>query len=99
MRFLLDAEQRAFASSLDAMLASADTPSAVRAWADGDHAPGRVLWSRLAEAGVFALAVPEVYEGWACFRWNWRSLLWSWAGTRFRVRWWRRWPPPYCWAS
>ena len=63
MRFLLDAEQRAFASSLDAMLASADTPSAVRSWADGDHAPGRVLWSRLAEAGVFALAVPETYEG------------------------------------
>ncbi|MFI0963433.1 acyl-CoA dehydrogenase family protein [Streptomyces sp. NPDC021080] len=63
MRFLLDAEQRAFAASLDAMLASADTPSAVRAWADGDHAPGRVLWSRLAEAGVFALAVPEAYEG------------------------------------
>ncbi|MEU9140227.1 acyl-CoA dehydrogenase family protein [Streptomyces sp. NPDC048404] len=63
MRFLLDAEQRAFAASLDAMLASADTPSAVRAWADGDHAPGRVLWSRLAEAGVFAPAVPEAYEG------------------------------------
>ncbi|MET9900540.1 acyl-CoA dehydrogenase family protein [Streptomyces sp. NPDC006446] len=63
MRFLLDAEQRAFAASLDAMLASADTPSAVRAWATGDHAPGRSLWSRLAEAGVFALAVPEAYEG------------------------------------
>ncbi|KAB1988105.1 acyl-CoA dehydrogenase family protein [Streptomyces triticiradicis] len=63
MRFLLDAEQRAFAASLDAMLAAADTPSAVRAWADGDHAPGRALWSRLAEAGVFALAVPEAYEG------------------------------------
>ncbi|MFE2536096.1 acyl-CoA dehydrogenase family protein [Streptomyces sp. NPDC059371] len=63
MRFLLDAEQRAFAASLDAMLAAADTPSAVRAWAGGDHAPGRALWSRLAEAGVFALAVPEAYEG------------------------------------
>ncbi|WP_406371036.1 acyl-CoA/acyl-ACP dehydrogenase [Streptomyces sp. NBC_00647] len=63
MRFLLDAEQRAFAASLDAMLTSADTPSAVRAWAAGDHAPGRALWSRLAEAGVFALAVPEAYEG------------------------------------
>ncbi|MER5471569.1 acyl-CoA dehydrogenase family protein [Streptomyces sp. NPDC002685] len=63
MRFLLDAEQRAFAASLDAMLTSADTPSAVRAWATGDHAPGRALWSRLAEAGVFALAVPEAYEG------------------------------------
>jgi alkylation response protein AidB-like acyl-CoA dehydrogenase len=63
MRFLLDAEQRAFAASLDAMLTSSDTPSAVRAWAGGRHAPGRVLWSRLAEAGVFALAVPEGYEG------------------------------------
>ncbi|MFE4702977.1 acyl-CoA dehydrogenase family protein [Streptomyces sp. NPDC056738] len=63
MRFLLDAEQRAFAASLDAMLAAADTPSVVRAWAGGDHAPGRALWSRLAEAGVFALAVPEAYEG------------------------------------
>ncbi|MET8098772.1 acyl-CoA dehydrogenase family protein [Streptomyces sp. NPDC005236] len=63
MRFLLDAEQRAFAASLDAMLTSADTPSIVRAWAGGDHAPGRALWSRLADAGVFALAVPEAYEG------------------------------------
>jgi alkylation response protein AidB-like acyl-CoA dehydrogenase len=63
MRFLLDTEQRAFARSLDAMLTSADTPSAVRAWATGDHTPGRALWSRLADAGVFALAVPETYEG------------------------------------
>ncbi|MEV6018157.1 acyl-CoA dehydrogenase family protein [Streptomyces sp. NPDC051997] len=63
MRFLLDAEQRAFAASLDAMLGSSDTPSAVRAWALGDPGPGRALWSRLAEAGVFALAVPEEYEG------------------------------------
>ncbi|MEV6196445.1 acyl-CoA dehydrogenase family protein [Streptomyces sp. NPDC051920] len=63
MRFLLDPEQRAFAASLDAMLTAADTPSAVRAWAGGDRAPGRALWSRLAEAGVFALAVPEEYEG------------------------------------
>ncbi|MGW1532047.1 acyl-CoA dehydrogenase family protein [Streptomyces aureus] len=63
MRFLLDTEQRAFAASLDAMLGSADTPAAVRAWAGGDHVPGRALWSRLAEAGVFALAVPEAYEG------------------------------------
>lgn len=63
MRFLLDDEQRAFAASLDAMLSAADTPSAVRARADGDPAPGRALWSRLADAGVFALAVPEAYEG------------------------------------
>lgn len=63
MRFLLDDEQREFACSLDAMLTASDTPGAVRAWAAGDTAPGRALWSRLAEAGVFALAVPEPYEG------------------------------------
>ncbi|GGN69297.1 hypothetical protein GCM10011579_043490 [Streptomyces albiflavescens] len=63
MRFLLDTEQRAFAASLDAMLTSADTPAAVRAWAAGDHDPGRALWARLADAGVFALAIPEAYEG------------------------------------
>ncbi|MEU8791829.1 acyl-CoA dehydrogenase family protein [Streptomyces sp. NPDC048643] len=63
MRFLLDDEQRAFAASLNAMLSAADTPTAVRAWAEGDLAPGSALWSRLAEAGVFALAVPEAYEG------------------------------------
>ncbi|MER5736995.1 acyl-CoA dehydrogenase family protein [Streptomyces sp. NPDC002262] len=63
MRFLLDDEQREFARTLDAMLSAADTPRAVRAWAAGDRAPGLALWSRIAEAGVFALAVPEAYEG------------------------------------
>ncbi|MDJ0461250.1 acyl-CoA dehydrogenase family protein [Streptomyces sp. H27-C3] len=63
MRFLLTDEQREFARSLDTMLSAADTPAAVRAWAGGDHAPGRALWSRLADAGVFALAVPEEHEG------------------------------------
>ncbi|MFI7411667.1 acyl-CoA dehydrogenase family protein [Streptomyces sp. NPDC049627] len=63
MRFLLDAEQRAFAGSLDAMLTAADTPAAVRDWSRGEHARGRALWSRIADAGVFALAVPEAYEG------------------------------------
>ncbi|MDH2389965.1 acyl-CoA/acyl-ACP dehydrogenase [Streptomyces sp. HNM0663] len=63
MRFLLTGEQTAFARSLDAMLTAADTPGTVRAWAAGDFAAGRMLWSRLAEAGVFALAVPEAYEG------------------------------------
>ncbi|WP_409060765.1 acyl-CoA dehydrogenase family protein [Streptomyces sp. SYP-A7185] len=63
MRFLLDAERRAFARSLDAMLTAADTPAAARAWASGDHGPGRALWGRLADAGVFALAVPEEFEG------------------------------------
>ncbi|WP_267241290.1 acyl-CoA dehydrogenase family protein [Streptomyces sp. PR69] len=63
MRFLLTGEQSAFARSLDAMLTAADTPKTVRAWAAGDFAPGRTLWSRLAEAGVLALAVPEAYGG------------------------------------
>ncbi|MFI1399183.1 acyl-CoA dehydrogenase family protein [Streptomyces sp. NPDC020681] len=63
MRFLLDDEQEAFARSLDTMLSASDVPSAARAWASGDHAPGLAVWSRLAEAGVFALAVPETYEG------------------------------------
>ncbi|GAP45724.1 acyl-CoA dehydrogenase family protein [Streptomyces azureus] len=63
MRFLLDAEQHAFAASLDALLTAADTPAVVRDWSQGDHASGRALWSRLAEAGVLALAVPERYEG------------------------------------
>ncbi|QWB26249.1 MULTISPECIES: acyl-CoA dehydrogenase family protein [Streptomyces] len=63
MRFLLDPEQRAFAASLDALLTAAGTPAVVREWSRGEHASGRALWSRVAEAGVFALAVPEAYEG------------------------------------
>ncbi|MET7682286.1 acyl-CoA dehydrogenase [Streptomyces sp. NPDC005423] len=63
MRFLLDAEQRAFAASLDAMLTAAGTPAVVREWSRGEHGSGRALWRRIAAAGVFALAVPEAYEG------------------------------------
>ncbi|MEU4927605.1 acyl-CoA dehydrogenase family protein [Streptomyces yokosukanensis] len=63
MRFLPDAEQRAFTASLHAMLSAADTPAVVRDWSRGDHASGRALWSRIAEAGVFGLAVPQEYGG------------------------------------
>ncbi|WSQ08379.1 acyl-CoA/acyl-ACP dehydrogenase [Streptomyces sp. NBC_01231] len=63
MRFLPSTEQRAFADSLTALLTAADTPSVVRDWSRGDQTGGRALWSRLTEAGVFALAVPEGYEG------------------------------------
>ncbi len=63
MRFLLDPEQRAFAASLDAMLTAADTPGTAREWGRGEHTRGRALWARIADAGVFALAVPEAYEG------------------------------------
>ncbi|GHD97770.1 acyl-CoA dehydrogenase family protein [Streptomyces alanosinicus] len=63
MRFLPDAEQRAFTESLHAMLSAADTPAVIRDWSEGDHARGRALWRRIAEAGVFGLAVPEEYGG------------------------------------
>ncbi|WP_098897958.1 acyl-CoA dehydrogenase family protein [Streptomyces sp. st77] len=63
MRFLLTDEQREFGRSLDALLTAADTPAVLRAWAAGDHGPGRALWGRLADAGVFALTVPEAYGG------------------------------------
>ncbi|MEV0599967.1 acyl-CoA dehydrogenase family protein [Streptomyces sp. NPDC050315] len=63
MRFLLDDAQREFTRSLDALLTAADTPAVSRAWAGGDTGPGRRLWTRLADLGVFALAVPEAYEG------------------------------------
>ncbi|MFD0423842.1 acyl-CoA dehydrogenase family protein [Streptomyces parvus] len=63
MPFLLTDEQREFGRSLDALLTAADTPAVLRAWASGDHGPGRALWGRLADAGVFALAVPEAYGG------------------------------------
>ncbi|MFF7876528.1 acyl-CoA dehydrogenase family protein [Streptomyces californicus] len=63
MRFVLTDEQREFARSLDALLRAADAPGVLRAWAAGDHGPGRALWRRLGDAGVFALAVPEAYGG------------------------------------
>jgi alkylation response protein AidB-like acyl-CoA dehydrogenase len=56
VKFILDADQRDFASSLDALLASSDTVAVARAWAEGDSAPGLKLWARLAEQGVLSLA-------------------------------------------
>ena len=63
MNFELDDQQRDFAASIDAALAAADVPGAVRAWALGDTAPGRKLWAQLADLGVTALAVPERHDG------------------------------------
>ncbi|WP_129292651.1 acyl-CoA dehydrogenase family protein [Streptomyces lydicus] len=63
MRFLATAEQREFARTLDALLGACGTPAVARAWAAGEHKPGRELWARIAAAGVFALAVPERHGG------------------------------------
>jgi alkylation response protein AidB-like acyl-CoA dehydrogenase len=63
VRFDLDQQQRDFAASIDAALGAADVPNAVRAWADGDTAPGRKVWAQVAELGVTALAVPEQFDG------------------------------------
>ncbi|WP_411106056.1 acyl-CoA dehydrogenase family protein [Streptomyces sp. cmx-4-9] len=63
MRFLPTEEQSDFTRALRSLLAAADVPAAVRAWADGDRVPGRALWSKLAGTGLPALAVPEAYDG------------------------------------
>src|SRR4029079_10430767 len=63
MKFDLDEQQRDFAASIDAALAAADLPAAVRACAAGDTAPGRKVWAQLADLGVTALAVAEKYDG------------------------------------
>ncbi|MFE3548485.1 acyl-CoA dehydrogenase family protein [Streptomyces kronopolitis] len=63
MRFLPSTEQREFARALDGLLTASDTPAVARAWAAGDHKPGRALWARLAEAGIFGLAVCARHGG------------------------------------
>ncbi|ORX02389.1 acyl-CoA dehydrogenase family protein [Mycolicibacillus trivialis] len=63
MKFDLDAHQRDFAASIDAALGAADVPTAVRAWGEGDTAPGLAVWERLAELGVTALMIPEEHDG------------------------------------
>jgi hypothetical protein len=63
VKFALDEQQRDFAASIDAALSAADLPGAIRAWADGDVAPGRKVWEQLADLGVTALVVPEKFDG------------------------------------
>jgi alkylation response protein AidB-like acyl-CoA dehydrogenase len=63
VNFEIDEQQRDFASSIDAALGAANVPAAVRAWADGDTAPGRKVWNQLAELGVTALLVAEKFDG------------------------------------
>ncbi|MCO6005079.1 acyl-CoA/acyl-ACP dehydrogenase [Actinoallomurus purpureus] len=61
MKFVLDAEQRLFGETLHKLLTETGTPALIRRWAAGDR--DRTLWTALAEAGVFTLAVPERHDG------------------------------------
>ena len=63
MRFTLDTEQRDFAASIDAALAGADVPGAVRAWNNGDAGAAHAVWMRLRDLGITALAVAEESGG------------------------------------
>ncbi|MBZ5736264.1 acyl-CoA dehydrogenase [Nocardioides sp. TRM66260-LWL] len=56
MHFVHTTDQRDLATSLEALLAGADTVAVARAWADGDLGPGLALWRRLADQGVSMLA-------------------------------------------
>lgn len=59
MKFTLDDDHLAYASSLDALLSASDTPRVARAWAAGDHEPGLKLWGRLFDLGVTSLAAED----------------------------------------
>ncbi|GAA4558432.1 acyl-CoA dehydrogenase family protein [Planotetraspora kaengkrachanensis] len=63
MRFVLDAEQRLFAETLDKLLTEGSAAVVAREWAAGRPEPGLALWRSLAGAGVLALAVPESAGG------------------------------------
>jgi alkylation response protein AidB-like acyl-CoA dehydrogenase len=63
MKFELTSDQRDFATTLDALLTSANTPAATRTWGEGDHAAGLALWKKLADLGVPALLVPDADGG------------------------------------
>ncbi|WP_182908495.1 acyl-CoA dehydrogenase family protein [Microbispora sp. H13382] len=63
MRFVLDAEQRLFGETLGKLLTEAAVPGVVRDWATGRRERGLALWRSLADAGVFAVAVPESAGG------------------------------------
>lgn len=63
MRFAVSPEQADFAASIGDLLRDAETPSVIRAWADGKHEPGLQVWRRLAELGVHGLLVPDDLGG------------------------------------
>ncbi|MEU2608155.1 acyl-CoA dehydrogenase [Streptomyces albus] len=63
MRFLPDQDHLAYTSTVRRLLEDSTPVKAARAWAAGDHAPGRALWRALADTGLPALAVPEEAGG------------------------------------
>ncbi|MGP3972786.1 acyl-CoA dehydrogenase family protein [Streptomyces sp. 8N114] len=63
MRFLPDRDHRSYAATVRRLLADAGAHKTARAWAAGDHVPGRALWRSLADTGLPALAVPEKRGG------------------------------------
>ena len=63
MRFVPDEEHRAYAATVRRLLVDAEPLKAARAWAAGEHAPGRELWRALADTGLTALAVDEQHGG------------------------------------
>ncbi|OYD66780.1 acyl-CoA dehydrogenase family protein [Rhodococcus sp. OK302] len=63
MRFALDSSHQDFAASIDALLTKSDMPAVIRAWNDGDTAPGKKVWQRLAETGVNGLVIAEEHDG------------------------------------
>ena len=63
MRFAFTEDQLAFAAGVRAVLDGHCPPSAVRAAWNGDAAPGRQLWIRLADLGLLGALVPEADGG------------------------------------
>mgnify|MGYP000848321253 CR=1 FL=1 len=59
MRFLPTDEQLALAEAIDDIVQSSGGTTIVRAWGSGDPAPGRALWSQLADLGLMGLCVDE----------------------------------------
>lgn len=63
MKFILNDEQKLFGDTLNKLLSGASVPDVARSWAAGSHEAGLSLWRSLADAGLFALAVPEAHGG------------------------------------
>jgi alkylation response protein AidB-like acyl-CoA dehydrogenase len=63
MRLAPSTDQAGYAAAVHELLADADLPGVASAWADGDVAPWRAVWSRLAGLGVTGLIVPERWGG------------------------------------